>query len=102
MVRPQAVFVGLLRPHPVLLVSSRSKLEQALPDLSWSPFPNRCTKAKFVKSNRNNARTPGRTGQHPRISVSTSHTSVQSHCDRPLIFVPGSLRYALEHLSGNA
>jgi hypothetical protein len=46
-------------------------------------------------------RTSELTGQHPRISVSTSHTSVQSHCDRPSNFVPGPLSYAPVHSTGN-
>jgi hypothetical protein len=52
MIRPRAVFVGWPRPHPVPLVSSRSKLEDALPDLSWSPVPNRCSKKKRSLSDR--------------------------------------------------
>jgi hypothetical protein len=47
-------------------------------------------------------RTSELTGQHPRISVSTSHTSAQSHCDRPSNFVPGPLPHALAHSTGNA
>jgi hypothetical protein len=101
MVRPQGMFVGWARPRPVLLVSSRYKLKHALPDLSWSPVPNRCSKAKKCQIEPQQ-RTSGLTGQHPRISVSTSHTSVQSHCDRPSIVVPGPLPYALAHLTGNA
>lgn len=46
-------------------------------------------------------RTSELTGQHPRISVSTSHTSVQFHCDRPSNFVPGPLPYAPVYSTGN-
>jgi hypothetical protein len=69
-----------------------------------------CSRSLFQSEKKNprqieteaNYCTSGLTGQHPRISVSTSRTSAPTRYDRPSTSVPGPLPFARAHLTGNA